>query len=438
MDRAAQLEKQLREHQVTAKGELQIKGWYFGLNENVSIKAGMKNSRIGGVYSCPRAEESVRGKVYIIWQDNRRSVASLNSNTTENFQRLIKIWRRFSFADETAAEIYKDDHYPTVKLFDQGVHQLVYENQYQLFDYLDRYNREMKAFQIGHVDASVSASSFQQYIKNAKGLNIENQATSFSTFLYGDGLYGRSYIKRRLIKEEELDYLIRETSTTVNRLKNREPLSGGDMAVILLPGVLQSFINHYLLSNLRGSQVFNGRSAFTAAEFKQQASVLRSDMNLAIDTLIDYNQGSYISTFEGVSGGKKQLIHKGRLLSPMLDLKYAKLMDLEPTPVHGGTGSIQFYADEMDSFQELLKTIEKGIIVYDVLGMHTQDAASGNFSLTAPNCIRIERGIMKEACKAVITGNFFEVLQDQFSRLGKIPLEDHPCLLMKINVTGEK
>lgn len=438
MEYSLQLEKRLVEYQASSKQAYQIKGWYFGINRNVAIKAGMKNSQIGGVYGCPKAEEGTRGKLYIIWQDNRRSVASLDSTTIENFQRLIEIWRRSSFLDEAAPSIYKGDTYPNVKLFDREVHDLVYEDQTKLFDLLKQYKNVLTEQGIKNVDASVSASSFHQSIKNSEGLNIENLSTSFSTYVYGDEFYGKSYIKRRLINEIELQNLIEGTISTVHKLKNQKPIQGGTMEVLLLPEVAERFIGHYLINNLNGSQVFNRRSPFTSGDFNHHTTMIREDMNLGVNTVTDYCHGAYISSFEGVPGGKQQLIQKGRLLSPILDLKYAGLMELQPTPIPAGKGSIYFYTEEMDCIDQMVGKIKNGIIVFDVLGMHTQDAASGNYSLTAPNCIRVEDGIMKESCKTVITGNFFEALRDPSTVLGEMPFEDSPCLLIKSKVTGEK
>ncbi|SCX81129.1 metallopeptidase TldD-related protein [Alkaliphilus peptidifermentans] len=432
-----ELEDKIKEYMLSNKKELQIKGWYFGANKNTSIKVGMKNNELGGVYSCPKAEESIRGKIYIIWQDNRRSVAVLQSNTVKSFHKMIDLWRKASFAEAEGSDIYIEQQYPKVKLFDIEVNNMVYNNQEYLFDLLEAYHKELVGSEIKNIDASVSASTFQQYIYNSKGLAISNLSTSFSTYLYGDEIFGKSFINRRKISNEKKNQIISETAMRIHQLKNRKKLKSGEMDVLLLPEVTESFISHYLVNNLFGSHIVNKRSAFSQANFDKAEEVIRGDINLCINTTLPYNQGSYISTFEGVPGGEVLLLRNGKLQTPILDLKYAKKIKRKPTPIPAGKGSIHLYSTVMESYQDTISKIENGIIVCDLLGMHTQDATSGNYSLTAPNCIQVINGQLMGGCKAIISGNFLNALKEEYTKLGKIPMEDVPFILMKSKVTGE-
>ncbi|WP_026478089.1 metallopeptidase TldD-related protein [Alkaliphilus transvaalensis] len=438
MDYVRQLENQLKEYMCKERENLQIKGWYFGINESVSIKAGVKNNHLGGVYSSPKAEEAMRGKLSIIWQDNRRSIVSLDSTTPQQFKGLIDTWRRSSYRDEQAAMIYKADDYPEVNLFDEEIYKLVHEDKSFIFDTLEQYVKELVDKGIKHVNASVSASSYHHHIRNSLGLEISNKATSFSTYVYGDETFGSSYLRRRLINQRELEHLINYTASNVNQLRDRGVIEDGEKEVLLLPHVAEAFIGNYLLNNFKGSQIYNNRSAFSKDDFQNNKSIMKEDFYLTLDTTKDFGQGSYISTYEGVPGGVVNLVEKGKIQSPILDLKYSNLMDLKPTPLPAGRGSSRLYSVNMKTFEELIEQIEDGIIVCDLLGMHTQDPTSGNYSLTAPNCIRVRKGEIIGACKAVISGNFFENIKQPTTELGLLPYEDQPCILMRSKITGEK
>ncbi|KAB3537836.1 hypothetical protein F8154_02325 [Alkaliphilus pronyensis] len=438
MEYIKNLENKIKEYMVKSKGELQIKGWYYGANKNTSIKIGLKNNQLGGAYSCPRAEESIRGKIYIIWNDDRRSIAILQSNTARNFDKMVELWRRASYVEIEGADIYAAQKYPQVKLFDEEVNHLIYSDQDYLFELLDEYKNEFGSNGINDVNGSVSASSFQQYICNSKGLRICNRSTSFSTFILGDDIYGRSFISRKKICKPKKQQIIQDSITRINQLKTRIKISGGEMEVLLLPQVMESFIQHYLLNNLNGSNVVNKRSIFSLDNFNQEVEAIRKDMSLCINTITDYNQGSYISTFEGVPGGEAFLIKNGKLKTPILDLKHGKKANRKATPVPAGKGSIQFYSNDMVTLQEAIEQMDKGIIVCDLLGMHTQDPTSGNYSLTSPNSIYVENGRVIGGCKAVISGNIFKDLRSQHTKLGKINFEEIPFALIKSKVTGEK
>ncbi|WP_192929638.1 metallopeptidase TldD-related protein [Alkaliphilus serpentinus] len=435
MDYIKKLEKDLLEYMVKDKEDLQIKGWYFGINSSTSLKIGMKNNELGGPYSCPKAEDSIRGKIYIIWKDNRRSVASLESNTLNNIPRMMVYWRRASYMDEGAPDIYVDSQYPDVKLYDEEVHKMIDEDQDSLYDYLSNYKSQLLEGGLRNITATASASYFDHYIRNSQGLKIENRATSFSTSLYADETYGKSYISRRKLMKDRSQSFINQIASTVLSLRKKGTIEGGPMKILLMPEVTEAFILHYLLRNLQGSSVHNKRSAFLQGDFDEGKKVMAENLNLYLNTIEDYNQGSYISTYEGVAGGEIHLIKDGQLNSPILDLKYANKMNKKATPLPAGQGSLKFYGKKKENYQDTIDGMDKGIIICNLLGMHTQDATSGNYSLTAPNCMILEKGKIVGGCKAVISGNFFEALKDQETAIVELKGSEEPMLLMKSKIT---
>lgn len=438
MEYIDKLEDLLKAYMTLNKGNLQIKGWYFGVNRNTSITVGVKNNKIGEIYSCPKVQDGIRGKLYIIWHDNRRTVTSLDSASPEKFSRLIQLWRRSSFEDKDAPMIYKDSNYPEVKLFDHATNQLVCQDKSLAFDILEKYIEELNENGIKNVDGSVSAITSKQYIKNSAGLDLYTLSTSFSTYVYGDQVYGKSFSHRQVINKDELNNLIQKTISRTQNLKKRTSITGGKMKVILMPEVAEYFIGYYLLGNLSGNKVANRRSCFSIEDFRSQKKVIREDISLIVDGTRDYQQGSYVSTFEGVPSGRLNLIYQGKLNSPILDLKYAKKLGYRPTPIPAGRGSVSLQSRRINKFETLIKSIKKGIIIYDILGMHTQDSTSGNYSLTAPNCILVEGGEMKGGCKAIIAGNFFDALRQDNTELAYIEFENNPAIVMDSLVIGEK
>jgi len=78
----------------------------------------------------------------------------------------------------------------------------------------------------------------------------------------------------------------------------------------------------------------------------------------------------------------------------------------------------------MGAAESLLEECQDALLVCSVLGMHTQDPVSGNFSLAAPEAIVVKGGEMLGSVKAVISGNFFDALNSRQTRLS---LDDqHP------------
>ena len=54
----------------------------------------------------------------------------------------------------------------------------------------------------------------------------------------------------------------------------------------------------------------------------------------------------------------------------------------------------------------------RGVLVLSLLGLHTQDTTRGDFSISAPQTLAVDGGALGAGVKAVLTGNFFEVLRD--------------------------
>jgi PmbA protein len=87
--------------------------------------------------------------------------------------------------------------------------------------------------------------------------------------------------------------------------------------------------------------------------------------------------------------------------------------------------------------ENLIKEVDYGLLVYGVLGMHTQDTTSGRFSLSAPRSLVIENGEIKGKVKATISGNFFDTMLDENTGFGWDPNEDSPALAMNCVVLVE-
>ena len=96
----------------------------------------------------------------------------------------------------------------------------------------------------------------------------------------------------------------------------------GVRPVILHPHVVDGFVLPTILHNLSGSNVAHGESFYEKAQFGSDALVFREDLSLRLDPLRPLRSGSYRFTSEGVPAARHTYIRQGRLVSPILDLKY--------------------------------------------------------------------------------------------------------------------
>jgi PmbA protein len=110
---------------------------------------------------------------------------------------------------------------------------------------------------------------------------------------------------------------------------------------------------------------------------------------------------------------------------------------MPPTSTLAGGGGFFFTGSKaLPDWEQLLSETEHGLIVYSVLGMHTQDASSGHFSLTADQCLLVENGQIKGKVKAVINGDFLGALNREESRLCRVEGEDNPAFAFTASAIG--
>ena len=70
-------------------------------------------------------------------------------------------------------------------------------------------------------------------------------------------------------------------------------------------------------------------------------------------------------------------------------------------------------------------------MVLSVLGVHTQDFTSGDFSLSAPQTLAVGPSGLEGRLRATISGNVFELLRAPDLALVRFPGEHTPGLLVR-------
>jgi len=172
-------------------------------------------------------------------------------------------------------------------------------------------------------------------------------------------------------------------------------------------------------------------SSFSAQAVQDGQSRLKGKLGKAIAAdhvhLIDnphLPDGVRSSTFdsEGVPTKKQAIVENGKLETYFHNLKTAKKDGVETTG-HAHRQSYKdaievspsnFYIDPSNRiYEQLYESIEEGIIITDLAGMHSgANPISGDFSLAADGYYVKDGKIVGPTKQMTVAGNFFEVLQD--------------------------
>ena len=414
---------------------LTLTGWRFDLHQVNQVEVGLKNNRLGGPYSSPSFKEDMGGEIFLHWGQGRYTSGKLDRRTIEEFETNWELWQRTAFQDDAGPELVAPYEPPQIKVLDDKVRQVVSGEDRLPFELLtltlgklqDRYGTKK-------IDGRFKATLDKRTVMNSLGLHVQYEQSPVSFFVSGEDSFGDSYAEKRLPLPEEIDYLTNYVGETLKLLHNELSLPRtGRIPILLPPKVVEAFLDHYLTSNLMGSLVFNKQSAYTKEDFIQQRQAFRGDLTLSIDGTRPLRSGSYRCTSEGLPSGQIGLVKEGRLNTPVLNTKYGKRLGMKPTPIPAGNGML-IRIPAAGNIEGLYGSVENCLIVHSILGLHTQDYSSGDFSLTADQCLWVEKGEIKGKVKAVIAGNFFMALQSTDTAFAYTQRDDNPSMLFQVDV----
>ncbi len=420
-----------------SKSDPDLLDWRFDLHESKGLEVGLKDNRIGGPYSAPAYKRSISGELYLIWKENRYTSTKLDLKSIEAFQDNIKTWKTTAYQDPEGAGLYTPKQLPKVLLEDVQAKAIVREETEKPFQLLSQGLNRLLALGLRKVDGKLKCYEDLRTVVNSQGLLVRYTQTPVEFFFEVNDSYGESYQEKKWPDESETNRIIEETGRIGKLLEKPAPgLKSGPLKLLFPPDIFEAFLGHFLITNLYGSLVVNRQSRFSAEDFQNHSQVLREDLGLKINNLLPWRSFSYPCTNEGVPGGEIALVVGGKLQSPILNVKYGKKIGLPPTPLPaGGRGIFLETGSKTLLWDDLIKTVDRGLIVLSVLGLHTQDSSSGSFSLTADQGLLVEDGRVIGKTKAVINGDFLKSLTLNDSQFGKVENEDNPGYLMMANAS---
>ena len=412
-------------------GGAEVVGWRFVLGGGWTLRAGLKAGRLGGPYEAPAAARGSGGGVYLRWSDGQCSHGSLDSRSPDDLGDRLVEWRANAYSDPDAPEILPPAPLPKVRTADPAVEAIVDGEPTLLIAWLERARLRLARDGMARVDAASSVARSWRFVFNSHGLRAAYPETSASLYLAAEELYARSFARRRLPTESELGDLLDDVAATTPVLGRPTTPPLGEVPVLLAPGLAAAFVATFVVANLNGAGVYTGRSAFSLEDFRRGRQVMRQDLSLAIDTLLDLERAASPVSAEGVPGGRATPVQAGRLVRPIVDLKYARRCAFPPTPVPGGSPAFLLRgAEPLRSAEQVRSQLQRGLQLHSVLGLHAQDAASGRYSLVAPHVQVIRGGRSVGRAKVSLSGSFFEHLLDPRTELVAFPWGLNPGLLI--------
>lgn len=301
---------------------------------------------------------------------------------------------------------------PRVKnLYDKKIDEIPFESAHSLAIEVAELMKSTKNSE-EVLSGSLSLAVETEGIVNSNGVELESRTTGMSVYLYavrgtGTGSFYQSYRSLQPIEEIERGLSeARRDAELSDKAKKLEPFGG---ELVLEPNAFQSIL-WLFLENVFGDTVYYRRGRFS----ETGVEVGSEDFSLEDDSTLEGFPGSYSFDGEGTPGQRTPVVENGVLRSFLLDHTHASFLGLESTgnavrsfrSTPGiGTSNVVVGTGKLD-----LKDFE-GVIVKEVLGGHTANPVSGDFSLTVSLGYIVKTGETIPFRDNMLVGNVFEVLK---------------------------
>lgn len=201
-----------------------------------------------------------------------------------------------------------------------------------------------------------------------------------------------------------------------------ELLHGGTAPTMTCPALLKNSVVAQLLGFLSSSfSAENIDKNFSLLVGKKGEKVFSDALTLIDDGLLARGVASSPFDGEGTPSQTNTLVDRGTIKSFLYDIYYARKHGAKSTAnsrrggikSQPGIGTTNFYMPPgTKTFDQLVSSISRGVYITNVMGLHTANPVTGEFSIGASGVL-IENGALTKPVKGfAIAGNLINLLKD--------------------------
>lgn len=307
---------------------------------------------------------------------------------------------------------------PALRTFDPALLELT---NTQLVDEATRICQELAARITGQINLWLSREIREVRLLNSNGLNCQTTVSSYSCMVYA--LFPGSYsgIGRMLYQQGYQpfpDELIQFIARSYQQAERVVTPKGGRMKVLFMPEAAGALFWR-LTEGTNAKNLYEKTSPLTG---KLGTQVLSPLLTVRDEALNDMRPDARAFDDEGTPCQNLTLIENGVLRNFYCDRYYAAKTGIPPT----GNGYKAEIATKVvpaaehlvvqpgtHSFDELLKLINRGIIVAGAVGAHSGNILNGDYSIGVVPALWVEDGQIQGRVKDCMTaGNIYQTLQN--------------------------
>lgn len=293
----------------------------------------------------------------------------------------------------------------------------------ELIDALFEMKDILKENKITTVSGGVSNSYGYSRIINSNGVDVEEENTYYSASIAGinNGETAYDYLtKNNIFNVKELAENVVEFLKNPNAVKTE--FEGN---IILDQRALNSLLSYTLIPAFNAENVQRNRSVL---KDKLECEVFGENITIEDDGTRDYSLYSAVVDGEGTKTQKTTLIENGVLKNYLYDIKRANIEGKKSTGnASRGYSSLPSVGPTNIVIEpvEKLENIDEYLYINTLIGTHTANPITGDFSVEISNSYIMKKGEKTPVKKGLLSGNIFEILKtavplDKVEQRGKL------------------
>lgn len=389
------------------------------------LKAGFNNDGLGGIYQPIQRHTHSRISYLITAKDNRQAKGSLNPFAIEDFGATIDFIKNTSSKSTDKIKLApRVIDFKPIKLNSSKLEDIINSKPEEIVEYTKLLFEDQKSLGLKTIESQVSMRHNKKRFLSSNGNDMSSIDTSHDYYIdYNAEVYASN---------ESCDYIHTDEFSKTHQIAafakelRAKPikLEDGSIPILFSPYSGYGILDKYILENINGTLIESSVSRFDIKDFSKHKQIARNDISIKIDQTIPMNTDSFSFTTEGITGQKFTIIDKGRLTTPICDLQVASKLGYNPLVLQS-LSSADYDATEFESY---LNSHPKFVLILSVLGIHTQNSTTGDYSLPCPSALYFENGKLVGPINCVLTGNFFDKISDDSFGFVEHPAFKKPLL----------
>lgn len=339
-----------------------------------------------------------------------------------------------------------------VEYFDLFASQLPVEEKIEKSVELERIVRQMDDRIKSVRNSTFIENVYEKHLVNSLDLEIRETGTLYTAMVSAVASDGNEsqiswgYNSKRFLSDLDLEEIARETVYHAVSLLGAGSITTKSMYVLFPPHTMVELLDTFSSAFL-GDSLYKGKTFF---KDKINQKVGSSQITIVDNGVLEKGVASSSYDDEGVAKRKTIVIENGVFRTFLHNTTSAKKTSSQTTGNSVRTdfrqlpsvGITNFYIEKSDrDITDVLKDFDEVLYVVDMMGLHTADPISGNFSVGINGLILSRGEVVRAVRGAAIAGNFLDILNqvvavgDDVKFYGN--LGSPSVLVEKMTVAGE-